>query len=272
MAGIAGLKPYKEDAVRRVNKRAKRRCVGVLLLSVALTHPSLGTAQVLGTGVMPVTEVGPNLVQNTLQAVRSLISNANEVMAIQNQITSLANEARQLASLPLTVVNEIDQAISGYTQLLNAGQGIAYQVKASVDQFEALYAQGFGGNGSFMDRAKRMIDQVRAAGRLATQASAIFERLCVQQTRVTQLMAASNASIGSLQAQQAGNQLMGVLAEQQVSMQQLLATNQRLKISETMQQLVLQDQAYTDAQRFFGTMQPVPFRGPGEGQGFRLTD
>jgi P-type conjugative transfer protein TrbJ len=227
---------------------------------------------------IPVTDAS-NLSQNLLQtfqqtltAVRSQISNVNEVTQIQHQLTSLANEARQLASLPFSLVAEIDQAIRTYTDLLNTGRGIAYSVQAAVEQFEALYSQGVGGGGSFLVRAQRLLDQVRNAGRLGTQATAIFERLCAQQTRVGKLMAASQAAIGQVQAAQSGNQLLGLLVEQQVSVQQILATDQRLKISETMRQLVTEEQAYTNAQAYVQGLVVVPVRGPGEGKGFMLPE
>lgn len=215
-----------------------------------------------------------NLAQNTLQAVRSLISNANEVTQIQNQVRSLANEARQLVSLPLSLVNEIDAAIQGYTALLNQGRGMAYSLTSAVHQFESLYSGGFGGNTTFLQRAQRMLGQIREAGRLGTQATAIFERLCLQQERVGQLTAASQAAVGSLQAQQAGNQLQAVLAEQQISIQGILATDQRLKISQLMEEVVTREKAYENAQRYvqgLGLM-VKPVAGPGVGGGVTLPE
>jgi type IV secretion system protein TrbJ len=248
----------------------KRRAVltgltGLVGLTLSLPRPSLG---ILGVGDIVHDPI--NLVQNAFTAVRSLVSNANEVTTIQNQVVFLANEARQLASLPLSLVSQIDAAMTSYTTLLTEGQGMVYQLKATTQQFEDLYTQGFGGEGSFMARAQRMLGQVRAAGRLATQVTAIYDRLCAQQTRVGQLLAASQASVGQLQAEQAGNQLMGLMAEQQVSIQQILATDQRLKISESMRQLVMDEKAYQNAQDYGRGLLVVPIRAPGEGQGFTL--
>gem|GEM_PF-756000 len=241
----------------------------LLCITVLLGLPSVSFA-VFGVGDVVIDPT--NLVQTTATALRSAISNANEVTQINNQIQSLANEAKQLISLPLSLVNEIDAAISSYTSLLNEGRGMVYQVQASVQQFEDLYSAGFGGNGSFMQRAQRMLGQVRDAGRLATQVTSVYDRLCAQQARVGQLMAASQAAVGTLQAEQATNQLLGVLSEQQVSMQQILATDQRLKISETMRQLVTEEKAYENAQTYVQGMQVVPVRGPGEGKGFTLPE
>jgi type IV secretion system protein TrbJ len=239
------------------------------LLGLSLVQPQQGAAIL---GVADIVHDPINLVQNTFTAIRSLISNANEVTVINGQIQQLANEARQLASLPLSLVAQIDAAITSYTTLLAEGQGMVYQLKATTQQFEDLYSQGFGGEGSFMQRAQRMLGQVRAAGRLATQVTAIYDRICSQQTRVGQLLAASQASAGQLQAEQAGNQLIGLMAEQQVSIQQILATDQRLKVSESMRQLVMEEKAYQNAQDYGRGLTVVPIRAPGEGQGFTLPE
>jgi type IV secretion system protein TrbJ len=252
-----------------MNRRTFMLRIGGMLLSGGLLMPRQSDA--IG-GVADIVNDPINLVQNTFTALRSLISNANEVTQIQNQVLSLANEAKQLVTLPLSLVSEIDQAIQSYTELLNTGKGIAFSLTSAVQQFDALYASGFGGNGDFMQRASRMMDQMRTAGRIAVQATAVFDRLCAQQARVGKLMAASQAAVGSLQAEQAGNQLLGVMAEQQVSMQELLATDQRLKISESMRMLVIEEQAYANAQAFNQGMVVKPIRGPGEGQGFTLPE
>jgi P-type conjugative transfer protein TrbJ len=238
--------------------------LSILLLTYNWSWAILGVADIVHDPI--------NLVQNAATAVRSFISNANEVTQINNQIQSLANDLKQLTSLPLSLVSQIDAAIQSYTSILNEGRGMVYQIQASVQQFEDLYSAGFGGNGNFLQRAQRMINQVREAGRLATQVTSVYDRLCAQQARVSQLMAASQAAVGSLQAEQASNQLLGVLAEQQVSLQQILATDQRLQVSYMMRQLVTEEQAQANAQRFLGSAVVVPIRGPGEGKGFTLPE
>jgi P-type conjugative transfer protein TrbJ len=213
-----------------------------------------------------------NLAQNTMTAIRSFTSNINEVTLIQHQLTSLANEARQLTVLPLSLVTEINTAISEYTSLLDQGRGMAFTVQASVDQFEALYKTATSSDGTFLQRAQRLTDQVRQAGHVATMASSVFTRLCAQQSRVGQLLAASQGAVGSLQAEQASNQLLGVMAEQQISVQELLATSSRLQMSQVMEELVTNEQAYANAQRFLNGAAVRPIRGPGEGQGFTLPE
>ena len=242
-----------------------------LLCGMAVWWWSSASAQIPVTDVGNLSQNALQTVQSTLTAVRAQISNVNEVSSLNNQLQSLANEARQLASLPMNLVNEISTTIGEYTSVLNQGRGIAYQVQSSVAQFEALYAQGLGGSGSLMQRAAAMLGQMRQAGLVATQATAVFDRLCAQQTRVQQLLGASAGAQGQLQAQQANNQLLGVLADQQASLQEVLAATGRLQISEAMQQMVQQEQAKVNMDAFLAGMATQPAFS-GRGNGFRLPE
>ena len=51
---------------------SRRRLAGVVMACLALAQPL--QAQVLGTGILPVTEVGANLYQNTVTAVQSVLT------------------------------------------------------------------------------------------------------------------------------------------------------------------------------------------------------
>jgi P-type conjugative transfer protein TrbJ len=243
----------------------KKLALGMIVL--LLQH---GTAwAILGVADTAIVNDPIQTIQSTLSAIRAAVSNVNETTQINQQLQSLANEAKQLATLPMNLTEQIAGTMGEYSSLLNQGQGIAYQIRSSVEQFEALYAQG--GSGNFMQRAAAMLGQMRQAGMIATQATAVFDRLCAQQTRVQQLLGASASATGQLQAQQANNQLMGVLADQQASLQQVLAATGRLQVSEAMQQMVQQEQAHANMQNFLqGTEALTPFNG--RGQGFRLPD
>jgi P-type conjugative transfer protein TrbJ len=92
------------------------------LLFLVLVWVTAAHAQIFGTGVLPVTEVGASLYQQGLQSIRALASNVNEVQQLNQQVQQLANDARNLAQLPLSVVAEIQQTMSSYQGLLNQGR------------------------------------------------------------------------------------------------------------------------------------------------------
>jgi P-type conjugative transfer protein TrbJ len=142
---------------------------------------------------------------------------------ILQQVEQIAQDAKHLMSLPLSMVNDLQRAMDRYTALIADGRSTIGQVKGMVAQFEQLYASGWGGNADLMTRAKLLMGKVREAGAFATQANALYDRIAGQQATVNRLLVASQVAPGSLAAQQATNQLLGTLAEQQVSLQALLA-------------------------------------------------
>jgi type IV secretion system protein TrbJ len=200
---------------------------GLLLLGL---WPSVSYA-VFGIGDLvsdPITEA-----QTALTAIRTLASNANEITMINKQIQQLANDAQNLVKLPLSVVGEIQQTMTTYTNLMNQGRAIAFQAQASMTAFDQLFSNG---QIPFSQRAAAIFNEIRNTGRLATQVQSIYDQLCATTARVEQLTNASQASVGALQAAQAGNQLLGVVASQQNGMYQLQATTARLQTLVYMQQ------------------------------------
>jgi hypothetical protein len=61
----------------------------VSLLAALLAMPLTSYAQILGTGVTPVTEIGANLAQNTITAIQSAITAAQTTLIQANQIIDM---------------------------------------------------------------------------------------------------------------------------------------------------------------------------------------
>jgi P-type conjugative transfer protein TrbJ len=186
-----------------------------------------------------------NTAENALTAIRTLASNAHEVTMINQQVRQLANDAQNLATLPLSVVGEVQQTMTTATNLFNQGRAIAYQAKASLEAFDTLFTNG---QIPFSDRAQAILGEIRNTSRLATQVQSIYDQLCATTARVEQLTNASQAAVGVLQAEQAGNQLLGVLASQQNGMHQLQANTARLQTLVYMQGVVEDEAAKQHAQ------------------------
>lgn len=224
-------------------------------------------------GVADIVEDPLNLVQNTATAIRTLQSNVNEVTQINNQIQSLANEARNLVALPLSTINQIQSSFNNYYSLLQQGRGLAFSIQASAQQFESLFSTGgISGPQAALTKLQALLGQVRDAGRIAAQAQAIYDRLCLQQAETTQLLAASQASVGQLQATQASNQLLGVLTDQQASLQQIYAASMRLQLSVYMQDVVKQEMSQQNMQNWLSSWPTATFKGVGEGQGQKFPE
>ncbi|MFT4028165.1 MAG: P-type conjugative transfer protein TrbJ, partial [Novosphingobium sp.] len=80
-----------------------------------------------------------NYAQNVLTAARSLQQINNQIQQIQQQATSLINEARNLASLPLSTVDTLQQQVRQTQQLLGQAQRIAYDVQDIQRAFNGRY-------------------------------------------------------------------------------------------------------------------------------------
>lgn len=186
-----------------------------------------------------------NTAENALTAIRTLASNAHEVTMINQQVRQLANDAANLAKLPLSLVGEVQQTMTTATNLLHQGRAIAYQAKASLEAFDTLFTNG---DIPFSQRAQAVLNEIRQTSRLATQVQSIYDELCANTARVEQLTNASQAAVGVLQAEQAGNQLLGVLASQQNGMYQLQANTARLQTLVYMQGVVEDEAAKQHAE------------------------
>jgi len=64
-----------------------------------------------------------NYAQNILTAARTLEQINNQITMLQNQATSLVNEARNLQSLPLTMLDPLQQQITANAGLAEPSTG-----------------------------------------------------------------------------------------------------------------------------------------------------
>jgi len=80
-----------------------------------------------------------NYSQNILTAARTLEQINNQIRQLQNQAASLINEARNLQSLPLSVLEPLQTQIRQTQALIGQAQRMAYNVQAIETQFAAQY-------------------------------------------------------------------------------------------------------------------------------------
>uniref|UniRef100_UPI00311F28F3 P-type conjugative transfer protein TrbJ n=1 Tax=Erythrobacter sp. TaxID=1042 RepID=UPI00311F28F3 len=80
-----------------------------------------------------------NYAQNVLTAARTLEQVNNQIRMLQNQAASLVNEARNLESLPLSILQPLEEQIRQTQQLLREAQRIAYDVREIEAAFDRHY-------------------------------------------------------------------------------------------------------------------------------------
>ncbi len=81
-----------------------------------------------------------NYAQNLLSATRALQQINNQITSLQNEAQMLINQARNLASLPYSSLQQLQQSVSRTQQLLGQAQNIAYNVQAIDQAFQTQYA------------------------------------------------------------------------------------------------------------------------------------
>lgn len=184
----------------------------ILSLTATVLVPAPAYAQFGGIVYDP-----SNYSQNILTAARTLEQINNQIRQLQNQATSLINEARNLQSLPLTVLQPIQQQIQQTQALIRQAQGMAMNVRAIEAQFAAQYKS------IDLNQSQRvMVDGARQ--RWQTSVGAFEDALKVQagvvsniegsRMAIDQLVTASQSATGALQAAQAGNQLLALQSQQ----------------------------------------------------------
>ena len=103
----------------------------VLSMTVTALVPAPAYAQFGGIVYDP-----SNYSQNILTAARTLEQINNQIRQLQNQATSLINEARNLQSLPLTMLAPLQQQIQQTQQLLARAQGDAASFDKVYEQYK----------------------------------------------------------------------------------------------------------------------------------------
>ena len=226
-----------------------RSIVAILSIALLLT---------MGSSTAQIQVFDPsNYAQNLQTAANTLKQINNQLTALQNQTQMLLNQARQLTSLPLSLVNAIDQTFTQTQNILRNVDRIAYDVQA-IGQAFASY-QHF--NASQSDQQLIALAQ----GRWQTSIDAFQHSLSVgattvnnlsaTQTQTGTLVSASQAAVGLLQATQAGNQLLGVQSRQLSDLTALLAAQSRAAALELARKAAAEDQAREQTSRFLNNGQ-----------------
>jgi P-type conjugative transfer protein TrbJ len=194
-----------------------------------------------------------NYAQNVLTAARTLEQINNQIRMLQNQASSLINEARNLQSLPLSVVEPLQEQIRQTQQLLGQAQRIAYDVRDIENAFDAHYD-------NIPLSASQQAMVAGAEGRWRNSVAAFEDALKVQAGAVANiegsrnaagsLVGASQAAAGALQAAQAGNQLLALQSQQLADITATLAATGRAQALDAAQHAAAKAQAREQLKRF----------------------
>lgn len=200
-----------------------------------------------------------NYAQNVLQAARALEQINNQITSLQNQAQMLINQARNLASLPHSSLQQLQQAVGRTQALLSQAQNIAFDVQ----QIDQAFQQNYGTIDMSASEQQLVAD---ARSRWENTVGGLQDAMRIQagvvgnietnRAQMSALVSQSQGATGALQATQAGNQLLALQAQQLADLAAVVAANGRA-------------QALTDAERAAaaeqGRVQRERFLTPGSG-------
>src|SRR5262245_8016589 len=149
-----------------------------------------------------------NYSQNVLTAARALQQVTNQITSLQNEAQMLINQARNLASLPYSSLQQLQQSVGRTQQLLAQVQGIAFDVQQIDQAFSTTYAPAPANQSdqsliaNARARWQNAVDGLQDA--LRVQAT-VVGNLNTNRDEMSALIGASQGATGALQAAQAGN-------------------------------------------------------------------
>lgn len=211
-----------------------------------------------------------NLFQNSLTAARTLQEVNNQLKQLTNEATMLVNDARNLATLPFSIVAQLKQTLALTNQLIAQAQGVGFQPYWTNYQFGRFYPPGYAssvtGVSMSADSYQRWINSWLSLNTTAAMQSQAAQNLASDENALAVLVSQSQGAVGIVQATQATNQLLALHARQMIQEQQLRLTTDRSAALEQARNVTAEARAREVRRRFEGTgvrytAQPVNFYG-----------
>lgn len=194
-----------------------------------------------------------NYVENILSAARALEQINNQITSLQNEAQMLINQAQNLASLPYSSLSQLQQSIERTQSLLAQAQGIAYSIRDIDQAFSTTY-----GTASVTASDQALIAQARE--RWQNSVSGLQDAMRVQagvvanidtnRAQMTALVGKSQTATGALQAAQAGNQLLALQAQQLADLTAVISANGRADALVKAEQAAAAEQGREQRTRF----------------------
>ena len=210
-----------------------------------------------------------NYAQNVLAAARSLQQINNQIQQIQQQATSLVNEARNLTSLPFSSLQQLQQQVQRTQQLLGEAQRIAYDVQNVQQAFNGRYkgAALTGTHAQMVANANaRWEDSVGAFEDALRVQAGVVGNIDGARTTMDSLVSSSQSATGALQAAQAGNQLLALQSQQIADLTALLAAQGRAQALDSARHAAAEEEGRERRRRF---LTPSTGYQPGNARMFR---
>lgn len=230
--------------------------LGAAALAIGLTVTVPSTP---ATAAMPVFDAA-NYSQNLVQAARALEQINHQVQSLQNQAAMLQDMARNLERIDFPELQKMNSTLSDLGQLMEKAEAIHFRADEVDSQFRSMFPDAY----KALKTDKRAAD---ARARLDSAMDAFRHSLGVQARVVAgveqdsgllaELVGRSQGAVGSLQAQQASNQLLALGAKQQLQLEDMLAAQFRSEAIDRARRAQSEAEARAATARFLGSGKAV---------------
>ena len=238
-----------------VRKYAAASALGLGAVGAIVTGISVGStpahAQFGGVVFDPT-----NYTQNLLTAARALQQINNQIQSLQNEAQMLVNQAKNLETIDFPQLRELQRRLQEIDRLMGQAQGIDFRIDQLDERFRQLYPESFDQVFARDQRLARVRDQLDSVMSAFRHTMGVQNRIVDNVRSDTEALAAivarSQGAEGSLQAQQATNQLLALTAKQQLQLQTMMAAQFRSETIERARAGQIAREARESTDRFLG--------------------
>ncbi len=177
---------------------------------------------------VPVVEVGANLIENTISAIKDTLVAAQTAISNVNEATIIY---KQFSNLPFEVITQFQEQFTDFFAQVNKVRGLIAKVEEVESKFTTLYpdfdtvtnvsgAQMLKG---MRDWRKHLDNSIKDSMTISAQ---YLKTTQASQRNIKDTLWQSQGAIGDLQVAQAGNQLVGKVAGELLQLNAQMAAYQ----------------------------------------------
>ena len=254
--------------IPRLTRIASASALALALTAPLALTPMFTTPAHAFFGIGRIVYDPTNHAENLLTAARTLEQINNQITSLQNEAQMLINQARNLASLPYSSLQALQQNVQRTQQLLGQAQNIAFDVQ-NIDQ---MFQQDYG-NLSLTATDQQLIADART--RWENTVGGLQDAMRVQagvvgnidsnRAEMSALVGESQGATGALQATQAGNQLLALQSQQLSDLIAVISANGRADALMDAERATAAEQGRIQRERF---LTPGSGSQPGNAQMF----
>lgn len=198
-----------------------------------------------------------NYSQNILTAARTLQQINNQIRMLQNQAQGLINQAKNLTTIGFPELAAIRDTIQQIDVLMGEARAIQFRVANLDGQFRSMFPRAFDraltADRHVADARARLDASMDAYKHTMTVQAKVVENVAADASTLNGIVQRSQSAEGSLQAQQATNQLLALVAKQQFQVQTLMAAQYRADAIERANRAQAQSDAQGATSKFLGS-------------------